>query len=158
MTDGIASRLERIASDYPLSLHAVGLSLGSMGGPDPQHLQRLKELVTRYQPLLVSDHLSWSAVDDIRQTCCHYLITSKRWASLSTASTRSRRLLKRQVLVENPSKYLCLPHSMSEAEFLAEIVHRSGCGVLLDVNNIYVSAVNCGADPHLQLLGYLEKI
>lgn len=160
MTDGIASaELERIASDYPLSLHAVGLSLGSVGGPDPEHLERLKELVKRYQPLLVSDHLSWSAVDGIHLPDLLPLpYNSEALGVFVDSVDRVQSALKRQILVENPSKYLCLPHSMSEAEFLAEIVRRSGCGVLLDVNNIHVSALNCGADPHLQLLGYLEKI
>jgi hypothetical protein len=160
MTEGVASaELDRIACDYPLSLHAVGLSLGSVGGPDPQHLKRLQELVTRYQPLLVSDHLSWSAVDGIHLPDLLPLPYNSEALGVFVESVdRMQSALKRQILVENPSKYLRLPHSMSEAEFLAEIVRKSGCGVLLDVNNIYVSALNCGLDPDSQLLEYLENI
>jgi uncharacterized protein (UPF0276 family) len=160
MTEGSASEeLDRIAGDYPLSLHAVGLSLGSVGGPDSAHLERLKELVTRYQPHLVSDHLSWSAVDGIHLPDLLPLpYTDESLDVFSAGVDRVQSALKRPILVENPSRYLSLPHSMPEAAFLAEIVRRTGCGVLLDVNNIYVSALNCGADPDSQLRDYLKRI
>jgi uncharacterized protein len=160
MTEGAQSaELERIATDYPLSLHAVGLSLGSVGGPDPAHLERLRELVSRYQPGLVSDHLSWSAIDGTHFPDLLPLPYTQEALEVFAASVdRTQSTLRRQLLVENPSRYFPLPHAMSEAEFLAELVRRTGCGVLLDINNIYVSALNCGADPNAQLHECLARI
>jgi len=160
MTAGAQSaELEQIATDYPLSLHAVGLSLGTAGGPDLAYLERLGELVSRYQPCLVSDHLSWSAVDgtyfpDLLPLPC----TDEALDVFAEGVDRTQSALKRQILVENPSQYFPLPHAMSEADFLAGLVRRTGCGVLLDINNIYVSALNCGSDPDGQLHEYLAKI
>jgi uncharacterized protein len=160
MTDSVAaSELEQIARDYPLSIHAVGLSLGSVGGPDPKHLERLRELVVRYEPCLVSDHLSWSAVDGVHFPDLLPLpYTEESLDVFATGVDQAQSVLRREILVENPSKYLPLTHAMSEADFLAEIVRRTGCGVLLDINNIYVSARNGGRDPNSELLEYLEKI
>jgi hypothetical protein len=116
-------------------------------------------LVARYQPRLVSDHLSWSASDGIHLPDLLPLPYDTETLSLFAASVdRVQSALQRQILVENPSLYLSLPQSLSEAEFLGEIVRRTGCGVLLDVNNIYVSAVNRGADPDSQLRDYLDRI
>ena len=160
MTEGVQSaELERIANDYPLSLHAVGLSLGTAGGPDLAHLERLRELVSRYQPCLISDHLSWSAVDGTYFPDLLPLpYTDEALGVFAAGVDRTQSTLQRQMLVENPSKYFPLPHAMSEADFLAELVRRTGCGVLLDINNIYVSALNCGSDPDGQLHEYLAKI
>ena len=161
MTDGSASEeLERIARNYPLSLHAVGLSLGSPAGPDAQHLARLKELVARYQPGSVSDHLSWSASDGIHLPDLLPLpYTEEALAVFATNVERVQATLARPILVENPSRYMSLPHStLTEAEFLEQVVQRTGCGVLLDINNIYVTARNCGADPESQLREYLRRL
>jgi uncharacterized protein (UPF0276 family) len=161
MTDGSASEeLERIAHDYPLSLHAVGLSLGSPAGPDAQHLARLKQMVARYQPGSVSDHLSWSASDGIHLPDLLPLpYTEEALAVFATNVERVQETLARPILVENPSRYMSLPHStLTEAEFLEQVVQRTGCGVLLDINNIYVTARNCGADPESQLREYLQRL
>jgi uncharacterized protein (UPF0276 family) len=160
MTDAAQStELERIANDYPLSLHAVGLSLGSVEGPDPAHLERLRELVSRYQPCLVSDHLSWSAIDGNHFPDLLPLPYTEEALEVFVASVdRTQSSLRRQLLVENPSRYFPLPHAMSEAEFLAALVRKTGCGVLLDVNNIYVSARNCGTNPYAQLRDFLVRI
>jgi uncharacterized protein (UPF0276 family) len=161
MTDGSASEeLERIAQDYPLSLHAVGLSLGSPAGPDAQHLARLKQLVARYQPGSVSDHLSWSASDGIHLPDLLPLpYTEEALAVFATNVERVQETLARPILVENPSRYMSLPHStLTEAEFLEQVVRRTGCGALLDINNIYVTARNCGADPESQLREYLQRL
>jgi uncharacterized protein (UPF0276 family) len=161
MTDGSASEeLERIAHDYPLSLHAVGLSLGSPAGPDPEHLERLGQLVTRYQPGLVSDHLSWSASDGIHLPDLLPLpYTEEALAVFASNVELVQEALGRPILVENPSRYMSLPHStLTEAEFLEQLVRRTGCGVLLDINNIYVTASNCGADPESHLNDCLRRL
>jgi uncharacterized protein (UPF0276 family) len=161
MTDGSASEeLERIARGYPLSLHAVGLSLGSPAGPDPEHLARLGQLVARYQPGLVSDHLSWSASDGIHLPDLLPLPYTEEALAVFTGNVeRVQDALARPILVENPSRYMSLPHSiLTEAEFLEQLVRRTGCGVLLDINNIYVTAHNCGADPESQLEHYLRRL
>jgi uncharacterized protein (UPF0276 family) len=160
MTHGVAAtELEQVSRDYPLSIHAVGLSLGSIGGPDAKHLARLRELVARYEPCLVSDHLSWSAVDGVHFPDLLPLpYTEESLDVFAIGVDRAQSALRREILIENPSKYLPLTHTMSEADFLAEIVRRTGCGVLLDINNIYVSARNDGRDPNSELLDYLAKI
>jgi uncharacterized protein len=160
MTESVAAaELEQLSRDYPLSIHAVGLSLGSVCGPDPKHLERLRELVTRYEPCLVSDHLSWSAVDGIHLPDLLPLPhTEESLDVFASGVDRAQSVLRREILIENPSKYFPLTRAMSEADFLSEIVRRTGCGVLLDINNIYVSARNMGRDPSSELLEYLEKL
>jgi hypothetical protein len=154
------AELELIANHYPLSFHAVGLSLGSATGPDPTHLERLCDLVTRYQPRLVSDHLSWSAIDGIHLPDLLPLpYTEEALEVLAASVEQVQSVINRPILIENPSHYFTLPEStLTEAEFLGLLVRRTGCGVLLDVNNIYVSALNCGQDPGAQLTEYLERI
>jgi len=140
--------LEKARSHYPVSLHGVGLSLGSTDGLNMDHLKRLKQLVDRFDPLFVSDHLCWSSVDGIYMNDLLPLPYTEE--ALSHFSERVRQVqdyLGRQLLVENPSSYLQYKHStIGEAEFLVEVVERSGCGLLLDVNNVYVSAMNHGFD------------
>jgi hypothetical protein len=157
---GVCAELEHIARDYPLSLHAVGLSLGSAAGPDPEHLAQLRQLVRRYQPGLVSDHLSWSASDGIHLPDLLPLpYTEEALRVFATNVERVQDTLARTILVENPSRYMSLPHStLTEAEFLGQLVRRTGCGVLLDINNIYVTAHNCGGDPARQLEEYLRGL
>jgi hypothetical protein len=161
MTDGsVAAELEHIARDYPLSLHAVGLSLGSPTGPDAEHLARLKQLVARYQPGLVSDHLSWSASDGIHLPDLLPLPYTEEALEVFTGNVeRVQDTLGRTILVENPSRYMSLPHStLTEAEFLEQLVQRTGCGVLLDINNIYVTARNCDVDAASQLTEFLRRL
>lgn len=148
--------LESLRGDYPLSLHGVGLSLGSAGPLDAAHLGRLDELVDRMEPGLVSEHLSWSVVDG---TYLNDLLplpyTEEALAIVVAHVDEAQEALGRAILIENPSTYLRFAHStIPEWEFLAEIARRSGCGILLDVNNVYVSACNHGFDA----AGYLDSI
>jgi uncharacterized protein (UPF0276 family) len=144
-----AAALERLRNDYPLSLHGVGLSLGSADGIDATHLSRLKALAQRLQPCRISEHVSWSAHGG---TWLNDLLplpyTEESLAVIARNVDRMQTALGRRILVENPSSYLSYRDStMPEAAFLAELVRRTGCGILCDVNNIYVSAHNVGLDP-----------
>lgn len=154
-----AEILARVRRDYPLSLHATGLSLGSAGGIDADHLSAVAELARRLQPGLISDHLSWSAAAGVHLPDLLPLpYTEEALDVVSANLDRMQTALRRQVLVENPSTYLRFAHStLSEAEFLGELVARTGCGVLLDVNNVYVSARNAGEDPSRRLADLLGR-
>jgi uncharacterized protein (UPF0276 family) len=141
--------LEAIRGQYPVAIHGVGLSLGSVEGVDEHHLARLAALVERIQPALVSEHLSWSTVHG---TYLNHLLplpyTEETLAVVIAGVGRVQDVLGRRLLVENPSSYLSFAHgSMSEPEFLNELARRSGCGVLCDVNNVYVAGRNLGHDP-----------
>jgi len=142
--------LETIRRDYPVSLHAVGLSLGGTDPFDMDHLARLKALAERIEPGLISDHLSWSAVDGVYLADLLPLpYTEEALAVVADNIDRVQTALDRTILVENPSTYLAFAASViGESEFLAELARRTGCGILCDVNNIYVSARNLGTDPH----------
>ena len=147
--------VERLRADYDFSVHAVGLSLGSVDGLDEQHLARVAALVDRLQPALVSDHLAWSTnggryFNDLLPLPC----TEEALNVVVRNVDRLQKVLGRQVLVENPSCYMGLtPSTMPEPAFLAELVRRSGCGLLLDANNIHVTAHNLGLDPQAWLDG-----
>jgi uncharacterized protein (UPF0276 family) len=146
--------LEALRLDYPLSVHGVGLSLGSAEGMDGRHLSRLRALVDRLQPCLVSEHLSWSIAGGAYLN--HLLplpFTDESLTLLARHVDRVQAVLQRQVLIENPSSYLRFRHSpIPEAEFLAALARRTGCGLLCDVNNVYVSAHNVGLDPARYLM------
>lgn len=143
-----ADALARLRNHYPLSVHGVGLSLGSIGGIDEAHLMRLRDVCLRFEPALVSEHLAWSSsqgayLNDLLPL--RYDETAL--AAVSANVARVQDVLKRQILVENLSAYVAFADStMSEAQFLAELVGRTGCGLLLDVNNVHVSAENLGFD------------
>ncbi len=140
--------LERIRAHYPLSLHGVGLSIGSTDPLDRRHLAKLKDLMRRFEPALVSEHLSWSSVGG------RYLndllplpYTEEALYHMIARVAQVQDALGRPILIENPSSYLQYVESaISEWEFLAVLAERTGCGVLLDVNNTYVSARNHGFD------------
>jgi uncharacterized protein (UPF0276 family) len=141
--------LEAIRRERPLSLHGVGMSLAGMADPDPEHLTALKRLVDRFEPTLVSEHLAWSRLDG---RCFPDLLpvprTNEVLARCAANIGRIQEALGRQVLIENPTHYLALrDHSWSETSFLAELARRSGCGLLIDVNNVAVGAHNVGYDP-----------
>jgi len=142
-------RVERLRSDYPLSIHGVGLSLGSAEPLDAGHLDRLARLVERLEPALVSEHLAWSTIGGAYLN--HLLplpYTDDALAVVSEHVERVQERLARPILVENPSGYLRFHEStMSEAAFLATLVRRTGCGLLCDVNNIHVTCANLGGDP-----------
>jgi uncharacterized protein (UPF0276 family) len=140
--------LETLRQTYPLSVHGVGLSLGSAGGLDADHLKRLARVVSRFEPDLVSEHLAWSVADGAYLNDLLPLRYDE--AALAIVAGNVEHLqdtLKRPVLIENLSAYVEFSDStMTEAEFLAHLVKRTGCGLLLDVNNVYVSAHNLGFD------------
>jgi uncharacterized protein (UPF0276 family) len=142
--------LSRIREQYPLSIHGVGLSIGGETPLDVAHLEKLAHLLERYAPQSFSEHLAWSSHGDVflndllpvpynpqtlQRVCDHIDQVQGR--------------LKRRMLLENPATYVeFTASSMAESEFIGEVVRRSGCGLLLDVNNVYVSCVNHGRDPH----------
>ena len=140
--------LEQIREHYPLSLHGTALSPGSADGLDPHHLARVAEAVRRLEPALVSEHLSFSRVDEIYLADLLPLpMTEEALAVVCRNVDQMQNALRRQVLIENPSSYLRFAHStIPEWEFLSELSAQTGCGILCDVNNIYVSAHNHGWD------------
>lgn len=147
--------LERVRADYPLSLHGVGLSLGSTDPLDHAHLRNLKRVVDRFQPAFVSEHLSWSSIGG------HFVndllplpYTEEALTHFSERVAYVQDFLGRSVLIENPSSYVAFATStMPEWEFLAQLSRRSGCDILLDINNVYVSAHNHGFDTGDYLAG-----
>ena len=147
--------LERFRALYPLSLHGVGLSLGSCDPIDGTHLDRLCALVRRFEPVLVSEHLAWSSAGGRHANDLWPLPLSEE--ALDHVAARIGAVqdrLGRELLVENVSAYVRLePSSMPEWEFVAEAVRRSGCKLLLDVNNIWVNAANHGFDADEYLRG-----
>ena len=147
------AKMEHLRETYPISLHGVGLSLGSAGNLDPAHLTRLAALVQRYQPVLVSEHLSWSALDGVHSNDLLPLPLTHEALALAVAHIQQvQETLRRELLVENVSTYLRFAEAdYSEWDFVAEVVRRSGCGLLLDVNNIHVNSVNHGFDPRAYL-------
>lgn len=136
--------LDAIRRDKPLSLHGVGLSLAGDAAPDPDHLARLKTLADRYQPFLMSEHLAWSQRGDVYHPDLLPFPRSRRMLDrVCDNVSRAQDVLGRRLLIENPSHYLALRgHEMTEPEFLTEMVARTGCGLLLDINNVHVSANN----------------
>lgn len=143
-----AEVLDVLRTEYPLSVHGVGLSLGSMNGIDRDHLERLRAVCDRYNPSLVSEHLAWSSAGGTYLNDLLPLRYCERALDIVSDNVDLiQQRLGRQILVENLSAYVALADStMSEAEFLAELVERTGCGLLLDVNNVHVSANNLGFD------------
>lgn len=140
--------LEALAEHYPLSFHGVGLSLGGAAPLDSEHLLLWRRLVDRYDPVLVSEHVAWSrtgvhALHDLLP----FPYTLESLDRLCEHVDTFQEALGRRVLIENPSRYLGFTVSeMTEIEFLVEAAGRTGCGLLLDVNNVYVSACNQGED------------
>jgi len=145
--------LATLRRDYAVSLHGVGLSLGTAGPLDERHLGRIAELVRRIEPLLVSEHLSWSVQGGVYLNDLLPLpYTEESLAVFSDHVDEMQERLGRRVLIENPSTYLQFAHStIPEPEFLAEVARRTGCWLLLDVNNVYVSARNHGFDAQAYL-------
>jgi uncharacterized protein len=141
--------LSAIREDWPISLHGVGLSIGADRPLDRDHLQRLKALVDRYAPGLVSEHLAWSSHD------CGFLddllpvpYTDESLARIVDHIDQTQEVLGRQLLLENPATYLAFEESTwQEVDFIAAVAQRTGCGLLLDVNNVYVASINQAWDP-----------
>jgi uncharacterized protein (UPF0276 family) len=149
-------RLERIRRDYPTALHGVGLSLGSARGIDTRHLSRLAALAERLEPALVSEHLSWSANGGVYLNDLLPLpYTEESLAVVARNVDAAQAALGRPILIENPSAYLRFAHSgLGEPEFLGELAARTGCGLLFDVNNVYVSSRNLGFDA----IAYMDAL
>jgi hypothetical protein len=145
--------LEAIRRDYPISLHGVGLSLGSADGLDAAHLDRIHGVVARIEPGLVSEHLSWSTAGGTYLADLLPLpMTEEALDVVCRHVDQVQSALRRRILVENPSSYLRFRHStLAEWDFLAAVAARTGCGILCDVNNIYVSACNHGWDAEAYL-------
>lgn len=145
--------LERIRADYPLSIHGVGLSIGGAGPLDEAHLDRLAKLLDRYEPESFSEHLAWSShnevfFNDLLPAPYHAGTLARVCAHIDRVQER----LGRRLLLENPATYVEFAAStLAEADFISEVVKRTGCGLLLDVNNIYVSCVNHGRAPSAYL-------
>ncbi len=148
--------LTRIRERYPLSIHGVGLSIGGAEAIDRQHLQALRALLDRYQPAVFSEHLAWSShggtyFNDLLPAPYDDQTLDLVCAHLDEV----QEFLRRQVLLENPSTYIEFAQStFTEAEFIKTVVHRTGCGLLLDVNNAYVSCTNHDRD----IAGYLSAL
>jgi len=141
--------LERIRAAHPLSFHGVGSSLAGSEPPNEDHMARLARLVERFEPTLVSEHLAWSTFEGRYRP--DLLPVPRDGEALELAVTNVSRLqdrLRRRVAIENPSHYLDLPHEYDEIEFLKLLAERSGCALLLDINNVYVGAANIGFDAN----------
>ena len=151
--------LRQLREEYPLSFHGVGLSLGSSDPLNERHINRLRELIEEYQPDLVSEHLSWSSVGN------RYLndllpvpYTQEALTHMVSRVEQVQERLRRQILIENVSSYLEYAQSdIPEWDFVAEVANRSGCGVLLDINNIYVNSQNHNFEP-VQFLNAIPQI
>jgi len=141
--------LEVIRSRHPLSLHGVGMSLAADAPPDPAHLARFKALVERFRPALVSEHLAWSTWrGSYRPDLLPFPRTRAALARIVDNVDRVQQALGRRIAIENPAHYLHIEgHDCDEIAFLSELAQRTGCGLLLDVNNVYVSARNLGFAP-----------
>lgn len=141
--------LSAVAERYPVSLHSVGLSLGRAQGLDAAALDALAVLVDRYQPALLSDHLAWCSTESQRFPDLLPLpLTPAVLDHVADQVGRVQDRLRRPILVENPSRMLAFAEDcLDEAQFLNALAHRTGCGILLDVNNIEVSAINLGLCP-----------
>ncbi|MHC8385863.1 MNIO family bufferin maturase [Pseudomonas sp. LB3P14] len=145
-----------IHEQYPLSLHGVGLSIGGEGPLDVQHLQRLANLIERYQPHAFSEHLAWSShgpvfLNDLLPLAYDTPTLNRVCEHIDQVQNT----LKRPMLLENPATYLEFQRStLDEADFISEVIRRTGCGLLLDVNNVYVSSINHRRDP----LAYIDAL
>lgn len=142
--------LREISQHYPISMHGVGMSLGSANGVSDSHLQNLKKLIDTYQPIQVSEHVAWS---EHQSTHLNDLLplpyTNEALSVICENIDKVQATLNRTILVENPSTYIDFEHQdFSEPEFLSAIVKQTGCGLLLDINNIFVSASNNTFDPY----------
>jgi uncharacterized protein (UPF0276 family) len=145
--------LTAVREALPISFHSVGLSLGDPDGIDSDELERLAALVERYEPAMVSDHLSWSSLDGERiPDLLEMPMTRDSLGHFVRQVDQVQERLRRRILIENPSRMLAFADDgFEEPEFLTELCSRSGCGLLLDVNNVIVSAINLGLDAEAHL-------
>lgn len=143
------AQLRHLAERFPISVHGVGLSIGGAGDLDKEHLARLKHLISWLNPASFSEHLAWSTHDShFYNDLLPLPYTPKTLARVATHINQVQETVGRQMLLENPSSYLSFAEStMSETEFLRELTAKTGCGLLLDVNNVFVSATNLRTSP-----------
>jgi hypothetical protein len=148
--------LQALRERFPLSFHGVGLSLASVDRPDRDHLARFRRLIDRYEPFLVSEHLAWSRHGETSfPDLLPFPRTDEALEIIARNIDIAQEALGRQILIENPSLYLQLKgHEWPESLFLGELVKRTGCGLLIDVNNVFVSASNLGFNP----ISYLDAL
>ena len=151
-----AAALEKVREDYTLSMHGVGLSLGSAAGIDAAHLRRLKDVCDRYAPAMVSEHLAWCIGDGVYLNDLLPVPHDEEALRIVAENIEiTQDTLKRPILIENLSAYVGFARStMDEPEFLTALVKRTGCGLLLDINNVHVSAHNLGFDAE----AYIAKL
>lgn len=158
MIDGGRPRqiLRDVRARYPVALHGVSMSIGSADGLDGAYLARLRALVDEIDPLFVSDHLSWTRIEGFSSHDLLPLPYTREALDLVCANIdRAQEALGRAMLIENPSTYIdFVPADMTEWQFLDAMCARTGCGLLLDVNNVFVSASNHGFDP----IAYLDGV
>jgi hypothetical protein len=155
------AQLAALAERFPLSVHGVGLSIGAEQGLDPDHLARVARLVDRLQPASFSEHLAWSTHDGaFLDDLLPMPYTAATLARVSDHVDRVQEALGRRILLENPSSYLAFAESeMDETDFLRAVSRRTGCGLLLDVNNVFVSAANLGTDARAYLAAFpMEEV
>lgn len=148
--------LDLVREIHPVALHGVSMSIGSADGLNPDYLAKLKQLAQRVDPLWVSDHLCWTGIDGFNSHDLLPLPYTEQALQITAANiNHAQDFLEQPMLIENPSSYLTFADdAMTEWEFLTELVARTGCYLLLDINNIYVSGTNHGFDP----LDYLAAI
>jgi uncharacterized protein (UPF0276 family) len=150
------AQLSALRADYSISIHGVGLSIGGPGALDRDHLSRLRQLCDRYQPEGFSEHLAWSSHGaEYLNDLLPLPYTGETLATVCAHVDQVQEALGRRMLLENPATYLTFAQStMAETEFLAEVARRTGCGLLLDVNNVFVSCTNHRADPRAYLAAF----
>jgi len=155
------AHLRRLREDYALSIHGVGLSIGSMSSLDREHLTRVKTLCDRYEPESFSEHLAWSSHGTVFLNDLLPLpYTAETLSRVCEHIDEVQSFLGRQMLLENPATYLLFAEStIPETDFLAEIARRTGCGLLLDVNNVFVASTNHATDPRAYLSAFpLDRV
>ena len=149
------AQLRQVRESFPVSFHGVGASLGGPAPPEPRHLAAVKRLVDEFEPVLVSEHAVWSSANGVWFADLLPLPrTGDALRRLVEGVDRYQDAIGRPVLIENPTNYLPFTSEMDEPDFLNEVAARSGCGLLLDLNNVYLSARNCGIDPER----YIESL
>ena len=149
------AQLRRIREAFPVSFHGVGASLGGPALPEPRHLAAVKRLVDEFEPVLVSEHAVWSSANGVWFADLLPLPrTGDALRQLVEGVDRYQEAIGRRILIENPTNYLPFVSEMDEPDFLNEVSVRTGCALLLDVNNVYLSARNCGVDPER----YIESL
>ena len=150
------AQLAAIRERYPISVHGVGMSIGGETPIDPDHLDRFRMVVEAYQPALISEHLAWSTHDDVFYNDLLPLPYTNRTLDRVVAHIQQvQETVGRRILIENPSTYVTFSESTwAETDFMDEIAARSGCGLLLDVNNVFISATNHGYSPGAYIEAY----